>query len=590
LLMKKSLLNKTSFVILTSILSLSIICGAVSIRYAKSAGSATVASQIVGKVNGTNAYNYDLEMEKIAYDHSSSGYAFRAAGSRGANATADWIAEQFQNFGLETYKESFQFTNWDVLSGPKLIIDDDGNPNTTGDQTSIESFQCEHYSWPTLPGGVFADLVILPLPQAASYSDIGMNPINTTAWNAVDTTGKILLIGREVRWASSWEAAYVSKLTGQTPAAVVYTWWYDWMSFCPDFFSSIGGRPYSARGPYYWNLGIPVGFVDYNSGLWIRNREANLNVSAQVKIEAVIGYGTHYNVVGKLVGSKYPDEFVIVSAHYDTVMTSGFCDNGAGTAGVLELARIFAEANATDLLHPRYTILFILFTGEELDVVGSINYVMQHKSQMSNIHAVIQLDCIGSDDLYIAETNAGPEFDLDELLLKAAQDLGMNAYFLASGGSDQEVFRDPSWATSLYSSVWGLSAGIADATPVESSSMLISYPLMYTDEWNMGSPGWIHTSYDNSTSTSTLNWVETDKLQNHLDVAALSLVRIVSPLPCDVNSDGTVNMKDIAYLVSLFNTRPSSPNWTPNADVNNDGVCNMKDIALAVYWFNEKDL
>ena len=51
--------------------------------------------------------------------------------------------------------------------------------------------------------------------------------------------------------------------------------------------------------------------------------------------------------------------------------------------------------------------------------------------------------------------------------------------------------------------------------------------------------------------------------------------------------DGVDNMKDVAYLVSLFNTRPSLSNWNPNADVNNDGISNMKDIAIAVAHFNQ---
>jgi len=51
--------------------------------------------------------------------------------------------------------------------------------------------------------------------------------------------------------------------------------------------------------------------------------------------------------------------------------------------------------------------------------------------------------------------------------------------------------------------------------------------------------------------------------------------------------DGVVNMKDIAYMVGLFNTRPSSPNWRTNADINNDGICNMRDIAIAIYYFNQ---
>jgi hypothetical protein len=581
---------------MVSVLSLSFLAGTFSSRYSEGIITATVASQIVGKVNGTNAYNYDLEIEGIANNHSLSNYAFRSSGSRGANATADWIADQFQSFGLDTYKESFQFTNWDVLSKPSLMIDDDGNAGTTEDQSLIESFQCEHYGWPTPPSGEFADLVILPLPSAADHLELGANPINTTEWNAIDTTGRILLVGREVRWASSWESTYVSKLTAQTPAAVVYTWWYDWMSFCPDFFSSIGGRPYTTFGTYYWNLGIPAGFVDYTSGLWIRNREASLNVSTQIKIEAVVGTGPNYNVIGKLAGSKYPDKFVIVSGHYDTVMTNGFCDNGGGTAGVIELARIFSEANTTGLLRPKYTILFILFTGEELDLVGSINYIMKHKSQMGSIVAVINMDCIGNRDLRIAKTNPGPKFDLDELLLRAAQDLGVNATLMDPGGSDQEAFRNPSWANTQYSWCWGLSAGIAYVTPVESSSMLISYPVAYYDQWNMGTPGWIHTPYDNSTSTVTFNWVEVGDLDNHLRVAALSLVRIVSPILCDVNSDGTVNMRDINQMILRFQTTPSSPNWNPDCDVTGptwlvpDSVINMRDIQIAILNFNGKDL
>ncbi len=66
-------------------------------------------------------------------------------------------------------------------------------------------------------------------------------------------------------------------------------------------------------------------------------------------------------------------------------------------------------------------------------------------------------------------------------------------------------------------------------------------------------------------------------------------------IPGDVSSsmpgvyDKVVNMKDIAYMVALFNTKPPSPNWNPNADVNNDGVVNMKDIAIAIMNFSQHE-
>ncbi|MGA2767674.1 MAG: C39 family peptidase [Candidatus Bathyarchaeia archaeon] len=53
--------------------------------------------------------------------------------------------------------------------------------------------------------------------------------------------------------------------------------------------------------------------------------------------------------------------------------------------------------------------------------------------------------------------------------------------------------------------------------------------------------------------------------------------------------DGIVNMKDIAYIVTLLNTEANSPNWNPNADINNDGIVNMSDVAIAITNFNKHE-
>jgi hypothetical protein len=483
--------------------------------------------QVVALVNGSKAYDCDLELENIAFSRPD----FRSAGSIGANETANFIKEKFESFGLEAWLEPFEFTNWSLLDKPSLVIDEDGNQSTTADQVVIGSFQCEHYSWPTPYNGIFADLVILPLPPATNINEIGANPINMIEWNNINTTGKIVLIGREIRWAQpyqpyNWQRTFVAKLNDQTPAAVVYTWWYSWMNFTPPLFSSAGGLPLGGFGSYYWNLHIPSGFVNYEDGLCIRNAEsANATVSANVTIRAVINInnGTHYNVVGKIAGYQNPETIVIISAHYDTVMCAGFCDNGAGIAGVIELARVFAEAINKSYYQPKYTLWFVGFTGEELDLVGSANFVKQHKNDMANITAVINLDCIGSDNLYVTET---PGSGLNQTIIEAAQDLGVNITSEEVGGSDQESFRVPAIMDSDINYFWGVELGISDATPVSSSVMLDSYPLFYNDLWNMGTPGWIHTAYDNSTSTGTLNWVEVGDLQNHIKVAALSIMRV----------------------------------------------------------------
>jgi hypothetical protein len=62
-----------------------------------------------------------------------------------------------------------------------------------------------------------------------------------------------------------------------------------------------------------------------------------------------------------------------------------------------------------------------------------------------------------------------------------------------------------------------------------------------------------------------------------------------SDLPSpDVNSDGIVNMMDIALTVSAFNSYSGKSNWNPRCDLNNDGIVNMRDINMVAINFNKR--
>ncbi|MEM6291038.1 MAG: M28 family peptidase [Myxococcota bacterium] len=98
------------------------------------------------------------------------------------------------------------------------------------------------------------------------------------------------------------------------------------------------------------------------------------------------------NVVAMIEGASKPDEFVILGAHYDHIGTDedgrGHCraqtkdtgngetkdvvcngadDNASGTAVVLEVARILGSRPTP----PERTVVFALFAGEELGLLGS---------------------------------------------------------------------------------------------------------------------------------------------------------------------------------------------------------------------------
>lgn len=113
-----------------------------------------------------------------------------------------------------------------------------------------------------------------------------------------------------------------------------------------------------------------------------------------------------FNVVGILPGSdpKLKNEAIVIGAHYDHLglggegslapregeIHHGADDNASGTAGVLELARMFTQGPK-----PRRTIVFIAFSGEEEGLIGSNYYVNHPVVPLANTVAMINMDMIG---------------------------------------------------------------------------------------------------------------------------------------------------------------------------------------------------
>lgn len=94
-----------------------------------------------------------------------------------------------------------------------------------------------------------------------------------------------------------------------------------------------------------------------------------------------------YNTIAEIRGTEKPDEVVIISAHLDSWNgpgSQGCTDNGTGSAVTLEAARILAAVHA----HPKRTIRFINWTGEEQGLLGSKGYIEKHKDELDKISAV----------------------------------------------------------------------------------------------------------------------------------------------------------------------------------------------------------
>ncbi|RDE05841.1 M20/M25/M40 family metallo-hydrolase [Sphingomonas aracearum] len=82
-----------------------------------------------------------------------------------------------------------------------------------------------------------------------------------------------------------------------------------------------------------------------------------------------------YNILAEIPGSDPKAGYVMAGAHLDSwVAGDGAADNGAGTAMIMEAARILSASG----VRPKRTIRFALWAGEEQGLLGSMAYVSQH--------------------------------------------------------------------------------------------------------------------------------------------------------------------------------------------------------------------
>ena len=93
------------------------------------------------------------------------------------------------------------------------------------------------------------------------------------------------------------------------------------------------------------------------------------------------GFREVTNVVARIEGTDWPDEWVVVGAHIDA-WGPGANDNVSGTASVLAAARA-VRALADAGLAPRRTIVFAGWDGEEWGLIGSTEWVEEHAEVLS---------------------------------------------------------------------------------------------------------------------------------------------------------------------------------------------------------------
>ncbi|CAB0150757.1 Bacterial leucyl aminopeptidase [Pseudidiomarina piscicola] len=125
-----------------------------------------------------------------------------------------------------------------------------------------------------------------------------------------------------------------------------------------------------------------------------------LNSQANLKLRNELDMAKSHNVVAQLTGSEQPDEYVIISAHWDHFGTkegadgpmvfNGAVDNATGTAATLEIARIMANMHAQEPF--KRSLIFVNFTAEETGLIGSEQFANGSVVPTSQMVALLNID------------------------------------------------------------------------------------------------------------------------------------------------------------------------------------------------------
>ncbi|WP_308517881.1 M20/M25/M40 family metallo-hydrolase [Sphingomonas flavescens] len=124
--------------------------------------------------------------------------------------------------------------------------------------------------------------------------------------------------------------------------------------------------------------------------------KATLTVDAPVKLTRL----TSHNVLGKLTGSKYPDETISYGGHWDAygigpadaqgrTIKPGAADDALGLAAMIENARLFAAGP-----RPQRTLVFAAWTAEERGLLGSEYYAQHPLFPMDKMVANLTFDTL----------------------------------------------------------------------------------------------------------------------------------------------------------------------------------------------------
>jgi hypothetical protein len=232
-------------------------------------------------------------------------------------------------------------------------------------------------------------------------------------------------------------------------------------------------------------------------GLVYRLAENNQKPMVKFDLDAQLqGEQPAFNTIGMIKGSEKPDEYVMLSAHFDSWDgSSGATDNGTGTLMAMEAMRILK------LVYPRpkRTIMVGHWASEEQGLNGSTAFTEDHPEVMKGLQALFNQD--NGTGRVQSVTSSG------------LSDIGRH---LKTWYSKLPPFYTDSMSSDVVS--WAFN-DVPTGNPGGTDGAV--FACFGTPSFGMGAVGWNYNSYTWHTNRDTYDKVVMDDLKHNATLAAM---------------------------------------------------------------------
>lgn len=346
-------------------------------------------------------------------------------GSPGDEANAKYILDKFKSWGYDAQIETFYVlfptpkTRLLEMTGSKYFKAALAEPSLKEDATSNQQGQLPTYNCFSPDGDVSAELVFVNYGVPADYEKL--------ARMGIDVKGKIVI----AKYGQSWRG--IKPKVAQEHGAIGCIIYSDPQGdgyFQGDVYpkgpfrpetgvqrGSVADMPIYPGDPLTPGIGatknakrldrkdagnllkipvLPISYADalplllslegpvvpeaWRGALPITYHAGPSKNKVHLKLEFNWDIKPVNNVIAKMKGSEFPDEWIMRGNHHDA-WVNGAADPISGQAAMMEEARALAEL-AKSGWKPKRTIVYCAWDGEEPGLLGSTEWVENHEDEL----------------------------------------------------------------------------------------------------------------------------------------------------------------------------------------------------------------